>query len=249
LELDSLIPPYIQDRIRCPPPDGCCIIARSTPVVSFGDVRKARIATLGLNPSRIEFEQNGVELDGASRRFETTRSLGVSALVDAPSDAVAAVFQRCNDYFCGNPYRRWFNRLEPIVNSLKSSYYDGTACHLDLSQWATDPTWNGLPNTTRTRLQRLDGPFLVRQLESERIEVLLLNGAAVVNGFLSVLGGTLDLLTETVVDRKVTTKLWRGRYNGITVIGWSTNLPSSFGVTRKLSTELAYRVAYLVSNL
>ena len=35
---------------------GCHVIAGSTPVVAFGDVRRARVATLGLNPSRAEFE-------------------------------------------------------------------------------------------------------------------------------------------------------------------------------------------------
>ena len=33
-------------------------------MVAFGDPSTARVATLGLNPSRIEFEVDGVELDG-----------------------------------------------------------------------------------------------------------------------------------------------------------------------------------------
>jgi len=242
------VPDYIAARIREDPPEDCCVISGSSPVVSFGDARVARVATLGLNPSRIEFEVKGVELDGPSRRFETTRSLGVSTLVDASSDAVEVVFRRCNDYFSGNPYRRWFNRLEPILRSVGASYYDGTGCHLDLSQWATDPTWNGLTSEVRTRLLQRDGRFLASQLHSEHIDILLLNGAAVVDGFRRVLGGVLELLPDNVSDCTVTTRLWTGRHNDMRVIGWSTNLPSSYGVTRKLVTDLAARAADLAGE-
>jgi len=224
------------------------VVEGSTPVVAFGDVLHARVATLGLNPSRIEFEVRRIELDGSKRRFETTRSLGLASLADATDTAVAAIFRRCNKYFSGNPYRRWFNRLEPVLRSVAASYYDGTACHLDLSQWATDPTWNGLSPAVRSKLVDRDGPFLARQLEAERIEVLLLNGAAVVDGFRWVLGTTLDAEPETVSDRSVTTRLWTGHYNGIRVVGWSTNLPSSYGVTRKLVADLAARVAVLARS-
>src|SRR5437867_10588548 len=34
------------------------------------------------------------------------------------------------------------------------------ACHLDLSQWATDPTWKHLSRTARERLVRDDVGFL-----------------------------------------------------------------------------------------
>lgn len=197
----SSSPSYVAERIRQDPPPDSHVVEGSTPVVAFGDVLHARVATLGLNPSRIEFEVRRVELDGSKRRFETTRSLGLVSLADATDTAVAAIFRRCNEYFQRNPYRRWFNRLEPVLRSVGASYYDGTACHLDLSQWATDPTWNGLLPAVRSKLVDRDGPFLARQLEAEQIEVLLLNGAAVVDGFRWVLGTTLDAEPETVSDR------------------------------------------------
>lgn len=242
---DPPVPAYIAARIRQDPPQDCRVVAGSTPVVAFGDVQRARVATLGLNPSRIEFEVKGSELDGAKRRFETTRSLGLSTLADASDDAVAAIFRRCNEYFRGNPYRRWFNRLEPVVRSVGASYYDGTACHLDLSQWSTDPTWNGLSREVRAKLVERDGPFLARQLAAEHIEILLLNGASVIESFRWMLGASLELEAETVADRTVTTRLWTGSYNGIRVIGWSTNLPSSRGVTKQLVSSLGDRVALL----
>ena len=95
------MPSYVQRRIRTPRPEGCNVLPGSTPVVAFGDPSRARVATLGLNPSRIEVEVDGVELDGDERRFETLRSLGVESLEGAPSAIVERVLARCNDYFAG----------------------------------------------------------------------------------------------------------------------------------------------------
>ena len=93
-----------------------------------------------------------------------------------------------------------------------------------------------------------DAPFLARQLESERIELLLLNGVSVVDTFSSKFGVELERQRERVSDRTVATTLWSGHYNEIRVIGWSTNLPSSFGVTRRLVAELAARIASLAGE-
>jgi hypothetical protein len=95
--MTEAVPDYVAARICEEPPEDCEVVRGSTPVVSFGDVRASRVATVGLNPSRIEFEVKGVELDGAQRRFETTQSLGISSLVEAPAKAVEAIFWRCND--------------------------------------------------------------------------------------------------------------------------------------------------------
>jgi hypothetical protein len=73
------VPKYVAARIRGGAPQNCNVLPGSTPVVAFGDPRSSPVATLGLNPSRIEFEEDGVELDGHLRRFETLRSLGSTA--------------------------------------------------------------------------------------------------------------------------------------------------------------------------
>ena len=76
-----VIPPYIETRIRRSPPERSCIVPGSTPVLAFGDARSARVATLGLNPSRIEFlDKAGVLLEGDNRRLATHASLGLSDL-------------------------------------------------------------------------------------------------------------------------------------------------------------------------
>jgi len=242
---DEEIPGYVVERIRRPPPTSCFVLPGSTPVVAFGDVRLARVATLGLNPSRVEFKEPGVELEGPLRRFETLQSLGIERLEDAHDDAVLRVWQRCNDYFHGNPYK-WFNPMEEVLLTVGASYFGDTACHLDLSQWATDPTWNGLPDVVRKRLTSEDVEFLLTQLRSERIALLLLNGRAVVDTFCSVLKGQLESV-GTIADRSVTTKIYVGTFGNARVVGWSTNLQSSFGVTKELRSQLAQRVAELVS--
>ena len=235
------VPSYVERRIRRPEPEDCNVLPGSTPVVAFGDPSTARVATLGLNPSRIEFEVDGVELDGTKRRFETLRSLGIESLEDAQTATIERVLARCNDYFAGNPYRRWFDQLEPILNAVQVSYYDGSACHLDLSQWATDPTWNELDGGIRQRLIADGAPFLAEQLRNEMIELLLLNGRAVINGFATALGAQLSQVA-TVDGGRTTTAFYAGRYERVRVIGWSTNLQSSFGVTSELRRQIASRV-------
>jgi hypothetical protein len=38
---------------------------------------------------------------------------------------------------------KWFDQMEEFVlTNTGYSYFDGTACHLDLIQWATDPVWS-----------------------------------------------------------------------------------------------------------
>jgi hypothetical protein len=74
------MPEFVMNRLRSPKPAGCFIVQGSTPVIAFGDARNAKVATLGLNPSRQEFlDQNGRELVGEMRRFETLRSVGVAS--------------------------------------------------------------------------------------------------------------------------------------------------------------------------
>lgn len=157
------IPNYIDRRIRRVIRLDSHVVAGSTPVVSFGDAHSAAVATLGLNPSRVEFlDRNGNELVGSSRRLATHRSLDTSDLARAPESVIAQVLNDCNSYFARNPYRQWFDQLELILKACDVSYYNGSACHLDLVQWATDPTWGSLrPAGLRNRLLDADSPFLI----------------------------------------------------------------------------------------
>jgi hypothetical protein len=238
------VPDYIQQRLRQAAPADCRVIECSTPVISFGNPATARVATLGLNPSRREFFENGLELDGARRRFETLNSIGAVSLADASADQLEQVLDRCYAYFHGYPYRRWFDQLDTVLRPLGASYYDDTACHLDLSQWATDPTWNGLSSDARDALMTSDAPFLRQQIAHEGIALLLINGNAVTNGFARAFGLSLTEAAR-VSDRAVTTRISTGTLGRMRVIAWSTNLQSAFGLTRQLRAMIAETVVEL----
>jgi hypothetical protein len=84
------LPDYLIERVRRPPPVDSCVVPGSTPVIAFGNARAAAVATLGLNPSRVEFlDRAGNELPEPLRRLETLRSLRVARLADAPEAAIA----------------------------------------------------------------------------------------------------------------------------------------------------------------
>ena len=244
----STMPAYIAERIRRPRPEGCGVVVGSTPVVAFGDFRRARVATLGLNPSKSEFLNTyGQELIGADRRLATLASLGVDLLDHASDTVVAEVVADCIGYFQRNPYRRWFDQLQRILDPLGVSYYNGSAAHLDLVQWATDPVWRHLSPPTRARLLRDDAAFLRQQLENEQIAVLLLNGRSVIAHLQHAFGIPLAV-SHRITSGRLTTDLVAGVIGRCAIVGWSTNLQSSFGVTGDLRDQLAITVAALVKT-
>jgi hypothetical protein len=233
------VPSYIAKRLRSPVPNGCWVVPGSTPVIAFGECQ-ARVATLGLNPSRQEFlATNGRELSGDDRRFETLLSLGVTKLEDAKESVLQRVFDGCCKYFYRKPYRRWFDQLEGVIRPLGASYYDGTACHLDLVQWATDPVWGSLDRSIRRRLLVSDGPFLLEQLLQGQVRVLLLNGRSVIEGFEGIAGIRLHNIGCLTGPEPSPSRSLAGQMGGIVVVGWTMNLQSSFGVSSQLRSELA----------
>jgi len=245
------VPEYIERRIRRPIPPDSHVVAGSTPVVSFGNAQSVSIATLGLNPSRVEFlDRKGNELVGSSRRLATYASLGSSDLCSAPVSTIEQVWKDCNLYFKDdrNPYRKWFDQLELILRACGASYYNDSACHLDLVQWATDPTWANLrPSSLRNRLLVADLPFLIEQLSNENIQLLLVNGMAVVRQLQSKANADLRELEPISGFSHCDTRFFEGTLlERIRIIGWSTNLQSSFGVTTELRAQIARRAGNLV---
>jgi hypothetical protein len=200
-----------------------------------------------LNPSRQEFlDSNGRELNGAARRFETLSSLGVSSLRSATDAALRRVVNACNGYFQANPYRRWFDQLEPVLRAVGASYYDATACHLDLVQWATDPVWSKISDrAVRARMLEDDAAFLATQLKTGSFRLLLINGSGVVRQFESVTGISLRP-AGSVSGSSVESRMSVGHLPcGTRVVAWSVNIQSSFGVCNILRAALASRTGEL----
>jgi hypothetical protein len=228
----SIVPHYIEARIRQSAPPAVRVLPGSTPVVAFGDVQKARVATLGWNPSKIEFLDNaGQQLVDDERRLETLASLQETNLNHASSDTVYKVLRGCTTYFGRRPYLRWFGKLERILRHVNASYFDGSACHLDLVQWATNPVWGDLEPAEKETLLKADIPFLRRQIAQEQIQLLLLNGAGVMRAYCEYFGESLTSVPFPTPGRL---ELYTGRTaNRVRVVGWNINLQSSFGVSNE----------------
>ena len=235
---------YIEERVTRSAPLDCFVVNGSTPVVSFGRLESARVATLGLNPSKREFlDSSGHELDGEKRRFESRRSLSLRSLDPTSSSGAQRIVDACDRYFLRSPYRRWFDQLEPMVRAAGASYYEGTACHLDLVQWATNPTWAKLSDTTKRRLLMDDVPFLRRQIAESQIRTLLLNGRSVIVHSTAALG--VQLREVAHFER---TTIYLSNYSGKRLIAWSINIQSSFGVTAAVRRNIAQATTELCTS-
>lgn len=119
----------------------------ASPVVAFGDPATAVLATLGINPSDKEFIDNeGNELSGNKRRFETLNSLGIKKWSSIHETQIPLLLQSYSNYFSRNPYDSWFKKIDAIFSDSGISYYfpSNRACHLDLIPFATAEKWGGV---------------------------------------------------------------------------------------------------------
>lgn len=81
-------------------PPGSKIVPQSTPVVSFGRPHGARVATLGINPSRQEFTTAKRQLLATSKKRLADRSaLNVVDENALTPDAATEVIDGCYNYF------------------------------------------------------------------------------------------------------------------------------------------------------
>ena len=225
------------------------MIPLATPVIAFGDPGAARLATIGINPSFREFVENGRLLAGSARRLATLPSLGAERLDELTDAQAQQVLQECASYFSRNPYRQWFDQLEDLIGVVcDASYYDGSACHLDLTPWATDPVWSQVEASARERLLAAGLPLLRRQLDRCAFEVVLLNGRRVIDEVLA--AGLVELRhVEWLRVDGVSARVCRGASRGATWVAWSANLQSSRGITNSFRVELARRVRGLVAPM
>jgi hypothetical protein len=243
--------PYVEQRLRRPMPDGVPVVPGSTPVLAFGDPTTATIATLGLNPSRVEFlDESGAILGPEQRRLVDLPQLGLPDLHDATDEQLQAVVDGCDGYFERKPYWRWFRPLDALLHSgFGVTYTDGSACHLDLSQWATDPVWSGLSGRHRRVLIEQDAPFLAEQLQQENVQVLLLCGRAVLTAMTGAGLVKLEKVAQvTNAARTLSCDVLGGTAGSAAAYGWSSNLQSQPGVDNHLKQRLAEALADLINN-
>lgn len=83
------------------------------PIPFFGNIKKAKVITIGANPSSTELNNNWSEQMDASQ-----------------------INNKLENYFNDNPHK-WFSTWEKALNTIGYSYYNGSAAHTDLCPWAT----------------------------------------------------------------------------------------------------------------
>jgi hypothetical protein len=210
-------------------------VPSSLPILFFGNMAEAHIATIGLNPSRQEYLSSaGAELDGAARRFETVGSLGIASRASIkPRHALAALDRMAHYFDPGGPAYSWFRPLGRVVNGFGASLSDGTAVHLDLVQEATDPVWSGMwerdPDGAESLSQR-DQRFLQWQLEAFPIRAVLCTSRTVLDSIVRICGATVEeqgdmqRLRWSVGKGKVGTRT-------IAIAGWNLPLTRPTGLS------------------
>ena len=223
----------------------------SCPILSFGNPRGSRVATLGINPSNREFVDTvGSPLPEEDRRLHTLQSLDIDSWGEASFTHFVNLINATNQYFKRNPYDAWFKKLDAILSGIPASFYsdERPACHLDLVPFATQVKWSDLEQRVRRVLIKTCGDILGMVLRESTIRVIILNGRSVVDGFSEISDCSLQPEHAPAWDlHRAGGPNVRGiAYKGlidtvgeiylespILVLGYNHNLQSSFGVTNK----------------
>jgi hypothetical protein len=238
----------------------------ASPVLMFGALSRSRVATLGLNPSNLEFvDRQGEELGDDHRRFHSLSSLGLRRWADAQPQDIENVWNLCETYFQRNPYDGWFRRLDKILSGVGVSYYDQLlpACHLDLVPYATAEKWSALTNVQRQELGCIGAVSLVRLLRASDIRVLVLNGMSVVREFSTLLDVSLApqevqawLLPNKrggvkgyAYEMRVSAIQGKSLGREIVILGYNHNVQSSYGVTNEVVAAIANWIAQKTEGL
>ena len=211
------IPGYIRDRLLRPIPPDCCVQPDAYPVIANGDPGLARVATVGLNPG------------------------GAMPYNDA---AVEEAWEGQKGYFQGKVYGMYFTPLQKVLNECGASYYDGSACNLDLVCWATKPHWREVPDAAQRELLDADHEFFTTLLtENPNIALLLGNGRTVGKRMMEKFG--VEKIPASDIHPRL--DLYCGEAAGKLFIGWSTFLGNS-PLKREQRDAMARRVSEMAAE-
>jgi hypothetical protein len=241
---------HILERIKSRYPLSDIVVKQSTPVLSFGDFQKAEVFTLGINPSNLEFEDNkGELLKNNLRRLHTYSSIRTLDYSSISDDNADKILQGCLNYFSKRPYKKWFDKFNPILKEIGFSYTSHPfAAHVDLVQWATKTKWGELTPDQKKILIEDGRSFLEYQLDSDSLHTVLLNGKTVIDSFKEWSDVELTKMPFEIRKGK-SVDIVTGMYkNRVRIIGWSVNIQSSFGVSKEDIDRLACKVQSLMTN-
>lgn len=214
----------------------------SLPVLFFGDLYTARIATVGLNPSWQEYlSREHTELQGEKRRFETLDSLGAADRASLTDAQCERALHTMRDYFAPEkPVYAWFAGLSRVVEGFGASFRAGTAAHLDLVQESTRPVWSDVfkaNHAAGAAMLDADLPFLRWQIEAFSLSTVICTSRTV-----------LDNVVNITEAQRIDSGDFAGRHWTIAralvgkqetaVVGWNIPLARQPGLTREEQTEL-----------
>ncbi len=237
------IKPRLVERLRRP--ESASTVPGSLPVLFFGDLLNAKIATVGLNPSRREYTNaRNEELDGPQRRFETLGSLGAESRASLTEGQCDRAIETMRGYFDpGKPAYSWFASLGRVVQGMGFEYGKREVAHLDLVQEATDPTWSALNGQNPLEARKLleqDGPFLKWQIDSFPLTAIVCNGRTVLD---QVLRLTQAKVVESDKLQRLTWTIALGQGEGrrVAIVGWNIPLARPTGLTASGHIEMGER--------
>jgi hypothetical protein len=234
------IPEYLIKMARRKVPEDArkFIIPGTTPVLSFGDSRSARVATLGINPSKNEFVKAGRLRAGTDQRLATLQSLRAESTSLLTKKQARTVVEACASYFQHKPNGQWFNPLNEILRSaLKVDYCDGSACHLDLVQWATARRWGCLNKSIQQELLQEGLPHLSKQLKLENIKLVIMLGRQVITQVETIGLARIHCAGPIRLGNR-TYERYAGERDGVRFLGWTVNIQSNYGVTSEFKSRL-----------
>lgn len=142
------------------------LVKPSAPVLYFGDSdaygrSDVRIATVALNPSRVEFP--------AGAPF--SRFPGAEIPTQEP------YLKSLNAYFDVSPYKNWFDFFDQALRGMQASYWKNNlnvALHTDIASiLATDPTWSKLHKEEKERLASAGIPLWHALMATLEPDILL----------------------------------------------------------------------------
>ena len=216
------------ERIRSKAPSGLPVVPGSFPVTSFGDPNRARVLTVGINPSSSEFMLPGGKglLPDGKKRFIDSSVLGIPSDTELDENEARVVLQGNKNYFKTGNHYKWFDDMEKwVLSPLGYSYFDGTAAHVDVLQWATHPVWSGIEDDVFTHEMISPDLELLRAILSQRTyDYVLINGKTVYDFFRDQKLFHLDEQEKIMLGGK-RRDFRTGHVGASLMLQWSVNVP------------------------
>jgi len=126
-----------------------CVVPGSVPIFAFGNTTTSKVATVGINPGPSEF--NDQRVTGFFWTWGAPQQPPASRRDGGWADRVARHYE---SYFAAGEWGRdtfWGATASLLPRDF--GYTAGTACHVDLSPWATSPVWSEIDSDARAALR------------------------------------------------------------------------------------------------